>query len=60
MAIIFLLLQILELIFSFLSNVFKLGKWFSRRRLHQMHVCANEEHDSQREGNELVFQEPRD
>ena len=25
-----------------------------------MHVCENEEHDSQREENELVFQEPRD
>ena len=60
MAIIFLLLQILELIVSFFSNVFNLGKWFSRRSLHQMLACENKEHDSQREENELFFQEPRD
>ena len=54
----FLLLLMLELIVVVHSNGLNLEKWFPRRSLHRMHVYK-EEHDSQWEGNQLVFQAPR-
>ena len=44
---IFFLLLILEFIVVFYSDGLNLEKWFPRRSLHRMHVCAKEEHDSQ-------------
>ena len=53
-----LLLLMLELVAIVHSDGLNLEKWFPRRSLHRMHVCAKEEQDSQWEGHQLVFQAP--
>ena len=56
----FLLLLMWKLIVVVHLDGLNLEKWFPRRSLHQMHVCAKEEQYSQWEGHQLVFQAWRD